>query len=70
MESTSGRIIRFAWARVLGLADDALAGPSAGVVIRESDSVAMYVRLWDQRVLVIDTKRLAAMASNAALAPA
>ncbi len=52
MESTSGRIIRFAWARVLGLADDALAGPSAGVVIRESDSVAMYVRLWDQRVLV------------------
>ncbi len=52
MEANTEAIIRLAWSRVLGLADDALDRPSSGVITRRDDAVVMYVRLWDRRVLI------------------
>ena len=52
MEPNSEAILRLAWSRILGLADDALAQPSSSVLTRGDESVAMYVRLWDHRVLI------------------
>ena len=45
-------IIRLAWARILGLPDDALDTPATDVLTRTDDSVISYVRLWDHRVLI------------------
>ena len=63
-------IIRLAWARTLGLADDALLQPASGRLFRVDESLIMFVSLWQHRVLVgpqwlID---LAPSLSNAELA--
>jgi hypothetical protein len=52
VETNTESIIRLAWARTLGLADDALMGPADERLVRADDSMIMFVALWDHRVLI------------------
>ena len=52
MEANTEAIVRLAWARVLGLPDDGLTKPVAGLITRTSDELIMFVRLWQHEVLV------------------
>jgi hypothetical protein len=52
VEGNTEAIVRLAWARVLGLADDALTGPADGFITHASDELIMVVRLWQHQVLV------------------
>lgn len=52
MEQNTEAIIRLAWARSLGLEDDALTGPASERVTRVDDRVVMFVSLWRHRVLI------------------
>ena len=52
MEGNTEAIVRLAWARVLGLPDDALIEPAVGLVTRAVDELIMFVRLWQHEVLV------------------
>ncbi|HEU5484122.1 MAG TPA: GNAT family N-acetyltransferase [Microlunatus sp.] len=52
MEANTEAIVRLAWARVLGLPDDALTEPADGRITRPSDELIMFVRLWRHEVLV------------------
>lgn len=45
-------IIRLAWARTLGLADDALMQSPSERLVRVDASVIMFVSLWQHRVLI------------------
>ena len=52
METGTRAIVELAWARRLALPDDALEPGTSWRLTREDDSVAMFVRLWEHRVLV------------------
>lgn len=52
METGTRAIVELAWARRLGLPDDALEPGASWRVTRIDDRVAMFVRLWEHRVLV------------------
>ena len=52
METGTRAIVELAWARRLGLPDDALEPGTSWRVTREDDSVAMFVSLFEHRVLV------------------
>ena len=52
MEPGTRAIVELAWARRLGLPDDALEPGTSWRVTRADDSVAMFVSLWEHRVLV------------------
>lgn len=52
MEVNTEAIVRLAWARMLGLPDDALTDPPDGILTRTSDELIMFVRLWRHEVLV------------------
>ncbi len=52
METNTESIIRLAWARTLGLADDALLQPPEQRVIRVDESMIMFVALWEHRILI------------------
>lgn len=52
METNTESIIRLAWARTLGLADDALLEPAQQRLTRVDDSMIMFVALWEHRVLI------------------
>lgn len=52
MEPNTEAIIRLAWARALGLADDALGGSPAGRITRVDDRLVTFVALWRHRVLI------------------
>jgi GNAT acetyltransferase-like protein len=52
VETGTRAIVELAWARRLGLPDDALEPGAAWRVTRVDDAVAMFVRLWEHRVLV------------------
>lgn len=52
MEPGTRAIVELAWARRLGLPDDALEPGASWRVTRVDESVAMFVRLWEHRVLV------------------
>ncbi|HYP45815.1 MAG TPA: hypothetical protein VEQ66_11550 [Propionibacteriaceae bacterium] len=52
MEVNTQAIIRLAWARTLGLADDALMQPAAERLVRVDESIIMFVSLWQHRVLI------------------
>lgn len=52
METGTRAIVELAWARRLGLPDDALEAGTTWRVTRVDDSVAMFVTLWEHRVLV------------------
>lgn len=51
MEANTEAIIKLAWARLLGLPDDALIQPAPRIT-RADDSMIMYVSLWQHRVLI------------------
>jgi len=55
VEGNTEAIVRLAWARVLGLPDDALTEPGVGLITRASDELIMFVRLWQHEVLVAPT---------------
>lgn len=52
MEVNTQAIIRLAWARTLGLADDALMQPPGERLLRVDESIVMFVALWQHRVLI------------------
>jgi hypothetical protein len=52
VETGTRAIVELAWARRLGLPDDALEPGTSWRVTRVDDSVAMFVSLWEHRVLV------------------
>lgn len=52
MEPGTRAIVELAWARRLGLPDDALEPGASWRVTRVDDSVVTFVRLWEHRVLV------------------
>jgi hypothetical protein len=52
VEANTEAIVRLAWARILGLPDDALTDPAERMVTRTSDELIMFVRLWQHEVLV------------------
>jgi hypothetical protein len=52
VEGNTEAIVRLAWARVLGLPDDALIEPAGGLITHASDEMIMFVRLWQHEVLV------------------
>jgi hypothetical protein len=52
VETGTRAIVELAWARRLGLPDDALEPGTSCRVTRVDDAVAMFVRLWEHRVLV------------------
>lgn len=52
MEPGTRAIVELAWARRLGLADDALEPGASWRLTRADESVAMFVSLWEHRVLV------------------
>lgn len=52
MDVNTRAIIELAWARTLGLADDALSQPSEHRIERVDDSLIMFVTLWRHRVLI------------------
>ena len=52
MEPGTRAIVELAWARRLGLPDDALEPGASWRVTRVDEGVAMFVRLWEHRVLV------------------
>lgn len=52
MEANTESIIRLAWARTLGLADDALLQPFTERLTRVDESMVMFVSLWQHRVLI------------------
>ncbi|MGI3785353.1 MAG: GNAT family N-acetyltransferase [Janthinobacterium lividum] len=52
METGTRAIVELAWARRLGLPDDALEPGTSWRLTRSDDSVAMFVSLWEHRVLV------------------
>ena len=52
MEGNAEAIVGLAWARVLGLPDDALIEPAGGLITHASDEMIMFVRLWQHEVLV------------------
>jgi hypothetical protein len=52
VETNTESIIRLAWARTLGLADDALLEPSSERVTRVDASMIMFVALWEHRILI------------------
>ena len=70
METNTESIIRLAWARTLGLADDALLEPAGRRLTRVDESMVMFVALWDHRILVAPSWLLerATELSNAELA--
>jgi hypothetical protein len=70
VETNTESIIRLAWARTLGLSDEALLEPAAGRLTRVDESILMFVALWEHRVLIAPAQVLerAATLSNAALA--
>jgi hypothetical protein len=52
VEANTRAIIELAWARTLGLPDDALSQPARQRLLRVDDSMIMFVSLWRHRVLV------------------
>jgi hypothetical protein len=70
VETNTESIIRLAWARTLGLADDALLEPVGPRLTRVDESMLMFVALWEHRILVAPSWLLeqAAGLSNADLA--
>lgn len=52
METNTESIIRLAWARTLGLADDALLEPAGERLTRLDESMIMFVALWQHRILI------------------
>lgn len=52
METNTESIIRLAWARTLGLPDDALLEPSDERLTRVDESMIMFVALFEHRVLI------------------
>jgi hypothetical protein len=52
VETNTESIIRLAWARTLGLSDEALLEPADGRLTRLDESIIMFVSLWEHRVLV------------------
>ena len=52
METNTESIIRLAWARTLGLPDDALLEPSEDRLTRVDESMIMFVALFEHRVLI------------------
>ncbi|HEY0237909.1 MAG TPA: hypothetical protein VGC37_04630, partial [Friedmanniella sp.] len=52
METGTRAIVELAWARRLGLPDDALEPGTSWRLTRENDELAMFVSLWEHRVLV------------------
>lgn len=52
MEPGTRAIVELAWARHLGLPDDALEPGTSWRLTRSDDAVAMFVSLWEHRVLV------------------
>jgi hypothetical protein len=70
VETNTESIIRLAWARTLGLADDALLAPSTERLTRVDESILMFVALWEHRVLIAPSwaQELAEDLSNAELA--
>lgn len=52
MEANTQAIIRLAWARTLGLADDALMQTAVERITRVDESLIMFVTLWRHRVLI------------------
>ena len=52
MEVNTQAIIRLAWARTLGLADDALLAPATSRITRVNESMVVFVSLWEHRVLI------------------
>ena len=52
MEPGTRAIVELAWARRLGLPDDALEPGTSWRLTRADDTTAMFVRLWEHRVLV------------------
>ena len=52
METGTRAIVELAWARRLGLPDDALEPGTSWRLTRENDGLAMFVSLWEHRVLV------------------
>ena len=70
METNTESIIRLAWARTLGLADDALLEPAVGRLTRVDESMIMFVALWQHRILIAPSWLLdrASGYSNAQLA--
>lgn len=55
METNTESIIRLAWARTLGLSDDALLEPAGERLTRVDESMIMFVSLWEHRVLIAPT---------------
>jgi hypothetical protein len=70
VETNTESIIRLAWARTLGLDDDALLGPADGRLTRVDESLIMFVALWEHRILIAPSAVLsvAQERSNAELA--
>lgn len=70
METNTESIIRLAWARTLGLGDDALLEPPEERVTRVDESMIMFVALWEHRILVAPSwfLEVAPELSNAELA--
>ncbi|HEX8488983.1 MAG TPA: GNAT family N-acetyltransferase [Propionibacteriaceae bacterium] len=58
METNTESIIRLAWARTLGLDDDALLRPAEGRLTRVDESVIMFVALWEHRILIAPSEVL------------
>jgi hypothetical protein len=52
VETGTRAIVELAWARRLGLPDDALEPGTSWRLTRTDDAVAMFVSLWEHRVLV------------------
>lgn len=52
MDANTQAIIRLAWARTMGLADDALMEPTGDRITRVDESLIMFVALWQHRVLI------------------
>jgi hypothetical protein len=52
VETNTESIIRLAWARTLGLSDDALLEPAGDRLTRVDESIVMFVTLWDHRILI------------------
>lgn len=52
METGTRAIVELAWARRLGLPDDALEPGTSWRLTRSEDSVAVFVSLWEHRVLL------------------
>lgn len=59
METNTESIIRLAWARTLGLDDDALLRPAEGRLTRVDESMIMFVALWEHRILIAPSSVLA-----------